>query len=284
MRYLARSGLFRWPLLATLFRQVGAIPVYRRDEGAEHTRRNAETFEKVYELFEAGGCVGIFPEGRSSPAGRVGRLRSGAARMALGVEARNGYALGLQIVPVGITFESRELLMSAVLLRFGTPIAVADYADLHRRAPDAAIRQLTADLQRALQRQTLHIEDRQTGEMAADLAAVLGAVREPAPAAAVDDACVAPGARAPLAKRWLWRLAVSARLAGRARRPWTGASTASSGSTRCSRTHASTSPTRSPRCAGRSSATRTTWGRRGCAAPCRRRPTRPCASGCCACA
>lgn len=203
VHYLARSGLFRWSLLATLFRRLGAVPVYRRDETDDHARRNVDAFGKVFELFEAGGCVGIFPEGRNSPTDRVGPLRSGTARLALGAEARNGYRLGLRIVPVGITFERRELLMSAVLLRFGTPIAAADYAALHRDDPGAAVRRLTDDLQQALRRQTLHIEDRQIGDMAADIAAVLGQVESAHPAAEADDADAPRPSRA---RRWLWRL------------------------------------------------------------------------------
>lgn len=173
IRYLARSGLFRWPVVATLFRQLGAIPIYRRHETGDHASRNVEAFERVFRVFEQGGCVGIFPEGRNSPAQQVGVLRTGAARMALAAEARNRYGLALAIVPVGITFENREFLLTTVLLRFGRPLRVADYAELHRRDPEAAVRTLTGDLQAALRRQALHIEDLQLGELGADLAGVL---------------------------------------------------------------------------------------------------------------
>lgn len=174
IRFLARSGLFRFPLLAAFFRQMGAIPIYRSHETEQAGARNRDVFEKVYELFESGGCVGIFPEGQNSPSDQVAPLRTGAARMALGAEAQNDYALGLTIVPVGINFESRELLTAAVLLQFGSPIRVADYADLHRSDPQAAVAKLTSDLQAALRRQAIHIEDRRTGQLADDLYEVLG--------------------------------------------------------------------------------------------------------------
>lgn len=173
IHYLAGSKLFRWPLLARLFRHLGAIPVYRRAEAPDHATRNVEVFEQVYRLLEAGGCVGIFPEGRNSPSAQVRALRTGTARIALGAEARNGYALGVRIVPVGITFEGREFLMSAVLLSLGEPIRPADYADLHRRDPEGAVRRLTDDLQQALRTQALHIEHRQLGPLVNDLSAIL---------------------------------------------------------------------------------------------------------------
>lgn len=174
IRYLARSGLFRIPLIAAFFRQMGAIPIYRSHETDGAAARNRDVFARVYELFASGGCVGIFPEGQNSPTEQVAPLRSGAARIALGAEADNGYGLGLTIVPVGINFESRELLTAAVLLRFGTPIRVSDYATLHRANPHAAVEQLTADLQAALRKQAVHIEDERAGQLAADVSRILG--------------------------------------------------------------------------------------------------------------
>ncbi|MFO8233215.1 MAG: lysophospholipid acyltransferase family protein [Longimonas sp.] len=173
IHYLARSGLFRIPLVAWFFRQMGAIPIYRSAETRHASARNRTVFNRVYELFESGGCVGIFPEGQNSPTAQVAPLRTGAARMALEAEARNDYALGLSIIPVGINFESRELLTAAVLLHFGAPICVADYGALYRTDPRAAVQQLTADIQAALRTQAVHIEDRQAGQLAEDLSEIL---------------------------------------------------------------------------------------------------------------
>ncbi|WP_070987206.1 1-acyl-sn-glycerol-3-phosphate acyltransferase [Halofilum ochraceum] len=203
IHYLARSGLFRWPVAASLFRQLGAIPIYRAHESNDHATRNAQVFAHVHELLDAGGCVGIFPEGQNSPAGQVGPLRTGAARLALAAEARNDWQLGLRIAPVGITYENHDFLMSAVMLGFAPPIRVDAYADQYQADPDAAIRRLTDDLQLALRRQTLHSEDRKLSELAAELTAV-AAQRpydehrrgNPEP----DDG----NYREPLLKRWLW--------------------------------------------------------------------------------
>ncbi len=174
VHYLARSGLFRPRAMGVLLRSLGAIPVYRRGEAGDHRARNFEAFERVYELFEAGGCVGIFPEGHNSPSGRLGALRSGAARLALGAEARNGYSLGLTIVPVGIVFGAREFLLSSVVLRFAPPIPVAAYADRHRRDPEDAVAALTDELYRALRAATAQAEDRELEVLAGELAAIFG--------------------------------------------------------------------------------------------------------------
>ncbi len=202
IHYLARSGLFRFPLLAALFRTLGAIPIYRRSEVGDHADRNREVFGHVYDLLEKGGCVGVFPEGRNSPRLQVGQLRTGIARIALGAEARQGYELGLVIVPAGVNLEHREFLGSAVLLRFGKPIRVSDYAELHRQDPEQAVLRLTDDVQQALRRQTLHLEDERLARLVDELGDSLqGSLGELAAMPPPQ-----PPRRKRFIKRWLGRL------------------------------------------------------------------------------
>ncbi len=205
INYLARSGLFRFRPLAALYRRLGAVPVYRVAEVPDSIERNAEVFRKVFELLEAGGCVGIFPEGRNSPPTRIGPLRKGAARLALGAESRNDYQLGLVVVPVGVNFENRGFLMSAVLLRFGTPIRVADYAEQYRLDPSAALAALTDHIKSALGQQVLTIEDARLGQMVDQLSAVFGDQL----GRRFETGADRPGQpiKQRFLKRWLWRMA-----------------------------------------------------------------------------
>ncbi|MFO8032189.1 MAG: 1-acyl-sn-glycerol-3-phosphate acyltransferase [Desulfohalobiaceae bacterium] len=173
IHYLAKSEFFRFPFFSTLFKGLGAIPIYKPDRELEHARRNAQAFQQVYEVLQDKGCIGIFPEGRNSPQRQVAELRTGTARMALGAEAENNYQLGVGIVPVGLSFESRELLLSSVLLSFARPIWLADYAELHQERPEEAVRALTNELQQALRREALHVEDLRLGQLVADLSAIL---------------------------------------------------------------------------------------------------------------
>ncbi|SFB77708.1 1-acyl-sn-glycerol-3-phosphate acyltransferases [Marinospirillum celere] len=168
VNYLAKSELFRSPVLARIYTWLGAIPI-RRGKGETAKR---EAFEQVYLRLEEGKCVGIFPEGRNSPHLQLANLRSGTARMALEVEARNNYQLGLQVVPVGINFQNRELFMSSVLLRFGEAVQVADFVQLHRKDPEEAILQLTRHLEQKLRQQANHLEDLRLGQLIEDLGGV----------------------------------------------------------------------------------------------------------------
>jgi len=171
IRYLARSGLFRVPVIAGLFRSLGAIPIYRPQDSADASERNRVTFSRVFEHLDEGGCIGIFPEGRNSSRAGVGQLRKGVARMALGAEARHDFSLGLVIVPVGIIHDRRDLLSSDALLRFGKPIRVAEFREAYATDPEAAVQAMTDRIQRVLRQQALHISDRRFERMINDFEA-----------------------------------------------------------------------------------------------------------------
>ena len=201
INYLARSGLFRFPLLAALFRALGVIPIYRPHEVSNHADRNQDIFAQVYDLFDRDGCLGVFPEGRNSPRGKIGELRKGIARIALGAEARRDWQLGLVIVPAGVNLENRGFLSSAALLRIGRPIRVADYADQYRREPEAAVRALTLDVQTSLRRQALHLENDQVARLVDDLSETLDAATGRIPDLPPPD----PPRPQRFFKRWLGR-------------------------------------------------------------------------------
>jgi 1-acyl-sn-glycerol-3-phosphate acyltransferase len=119
-RFLARGTLWniRWirPLLAL----AGMLPVYRPDDRGPRAAGNASTFAAAHRELAAGGTVAIFPEGTTHDSPRLVKVRTGAARIALG--ARAGGVGGLSIVPVGITFEDKIALRSRVLIHAGPPL------------------------------------------------------------------------------------------------------------------------------------------------------------------
>jgi 1-acyl-sn-glycerol-3-phosphate acyltransferase len=87
-RFLATSGLFRYPVLAGLLRRMGQIPVERA------TSRAAASLAPAAAALHAGEVVVIFPEGGLSADLEPGRGRTGVARLAR--------AAGLPVIPVGL--------------------------------------------------------------------------------------------------------------------------------------------------------------------------------------
>jgi 1-acyl-sn-glycerol-3-phosphate acyltransferase len=156
--FLAKEPLFRMPVIGSLVRAMEAIPVYRRqDEGAD-TARNRETFTLARALLRRGGSIAICPEGTSHSDTKLRPLKTGAARIALGVAAQDP-SLELKIVPAGLYYTAKAAFRSAALLHFGEPLVVEPCAPGADGEPThEAARELSARIERALRDVTLNAE------------------------------------------------------------------------------------------------------------------------------
>jgi glycerol-3-phosphate O-acyltransferase / dihydroxyacetone phosphate acyltransferase len=159
LRPLAKSGLFRHPLIAPLLHLARALPVHRRQDAGGDTAGNAVTFRAVSAALGRGEAILIFPEGISQPEPTLMTLRTGAARLLL--EALG--ASPVTLLPVGLVVsEPGRFRAGRGLVLVGPPVATADCVALHALDPVAAVRALTERLAVALRRQIIEAEDRET--------------------------------------------------------------------------------------------------------------------------
>jgi glycerol-3-phosphate O-acyltransferase / dihydroxyacetone phosphate acyltransferase len=176
--FLAKSTFFKNPVSAAVLRSGNSIPIYRRQDveaGAEAATpeqlaaQNEATFGKCYDHLGAGGTVMIFPEGTSVSERRLRPLKTGAARIALGAEARHDFKLGLRLLPLGINYFDPQRFRSDVLINVAPPIRVADYAEAYRQDPTAAADQLTEDIRRHLEQRLVITKDAAEDELVQQL-------------------------------------------------------------------------------------------------------------------
>jgi len=156
VHYLATATLFRNPLIARFLRACGAIPVYRKEDDPDRADPNAAAFAACFQALARGRLIAIYPEGTTHAEARVQRIKSGAARIALGHEVvRPGE---LSLVPVGLTFEARKSFLGRVLVSFGESIPVAPYLEAYREDRSKAVDALTRAIQRAMEAELVHVE------------------------------------------------------------------------------------------------------------------------------
>ncbi len=181
--FLAKSTLFRLPVIGALVRTLDALPLYRRVDAGEDPQQNRRTFAACRRLLNQGRCIALFPEGLSHSAAKLLPLKTGAARIALGAisvtgndkgkeavratkaageagrTVDEGVGLDLKIVPVGLYYTSKTSFRSEALLRFGEPLKVKPVAlDAEGEPPRAAVRELSARIEAALREVTLNVE------------------------------------------------------------------------------------------------------------------------------
>ncbi|EXJ82212.1 acetyltransferase [Capronia epimyces CBS 606.96] len=82
-----------------------------------------KVYNAVFEELEAGGCIGIFPEGGSHDRPDLLPLKAGVAIMALGAEA-NYPGCGVKIIPIGMNYFHAHKFRSRAVIEFGHPIEV----------------------------------------------------------------------------------------------------------------------------------------------------------------
>src|SRR6185436_8037445 len=140
-----------------LLTRCGVIPINRVKDDPKAMRSVADTFEACYRVLEHGEAIGIFPEGITYDDSQLKEIKSGAARMALELEQRHSGKLGLNIVPVGLTFSAKERYRSEALVHFGEPIRAAQFLVDYEQRRKECIRSLTGEIERRIQGLILHM-------------------------------------------------------------------------------------------------------------------------------
>ena len=183
--FLAKSTLYDNPIGAFLLRTFEILPIYRRIDPDAKSESNAVTFDNCFELLRRGRCIAIFPEGISHDEPQLQKIKTGAARIALGAvgeipdsrfqisdseEIQNPKSKlqneiseikrdGLKIVPVGLYYTSKTSFRSEALIRYGEIFEVEPVAlDAHGEPPREAVVQLTAKIEKSLRDVTLNLE------------------------------------------------------------------------------------------------------------------------------
>jgi glycerol-3-phosphate O-acyltransferase / dihydroxyacetone phosphate acyltransferase len=160
VHFAAKDSLFSGRIMRAILRGLGAVPIKRREDrdgdaaakpdGGATPVDNHSAFAAMFDVLGRGDAIGIFPEGLSHDESQLSRLKTGAARLALG--AAHQTARPIAIVPCGLTFIHPKRFRSRVLVQYGPPLtittAIADTPDEVRTVTDeigAGLRRLTVN-------------------------------------------------------------------------------------------------------------------------------------------
>jgi 1-acyl-sn-glycerol-3-phosphate acyltransferase len=147
VHFVASVKLFRAGWSAWLLSRCGVIPLNRKQDDPTKMATVAQTFEQCFAVLEGNGAVCLFPEGVTYEDARLKAIKSGAARLSLEIENRHHAALGLVIVPVGLTYSAKERLRSRALVQFGEPLTVAAFLEGYEADPRVCVRRLSAAIE-----------------------------------------------------------------------------------------------------------------------------------------
>jgi glycerol-3-phosphate O-acyltransferase/dihydroxyacetone phosphate acyltransferase len=169
VHFAAKDSLFKGRIMRALLKGLGAVPVARKDErdggqvatgperdAKERSSTNDAAFASMFAVLAGGGTIGIFPEGLSHDESQLSKLKTGAARLALGgatnIQGR------VTIVPCGLTFIHPKRFRSRVLVQYGPPIVIEPGRGTEKETVNA----VTENISTALRRLTINAPDWET--------------------------------------------------------------------------------------------------------------------------
>jgi glycerol-3-phosphate O-acyltransferase / dihydroxyacetone phosphate acyltransferase len=163
--FIAKSTLFGSGIRNWILSRMNLIPIFRREDTGSQGVSNEETFRQCFAYLAQKKTLLIFPEGTSFNERRLRPLKTGAARLALGAEARAHFKAGVRILPIGLNYSDPTRFRSDLFVNIGQPIRAAEYAEAYRQDPVAAAQALTEQIRSRLEGLIIHTSTEEEDEL-----------------------------------------------------------------------------------------------------------------------
>jgi len=154
--FLSRAAVFKNKNAAKFLSSLNMLPVYRIRDGISTIENNLPIFEKCFEFLQQKKAIEIFAEGEHHLDRRILPLKKGFARIISGT-LKKYPDLQIQIIPVGINFDSHLSFPGSVSIYYGKPICANDYVDI--KNPDLRFSKIIKVVEDAMKKLTLHVDD-----------------------------------------------------------------------------------------------------------------------------
>jgi 1-acyl-sn-glycerol-3-phosphate acyltransferase len=156
IHFLSRASAFKNKLVAKFLMSVKMIPVYRKRDRVNTIEKNKTTFSKSVELMRARKTLYVAAEGSHNLQRRVRELKKGFVYIIL--DTFNKYPeLDIQIVPIGLNYDSVQNYPSSVSVYYGKSISAKDY--YHKNDAETTTNELLEVVRNSMKNLTIHVED-----------------------------------------------------------------------------------------------------------------------------
>lgn len=125
IHFLTRSDVFKW-WSKPIMKLVNMMPIYRIRDGYASLTQNEAIFKTCEELFRRKKSILIFAEGNHGEDHYLRPLSKGAGRLAL--NSHQVIDKALKVLPVGLNYFNHTMPNSKLIITFGVPIQVSDFA------------------------------------------------------------------------------------------------------------------------------------------------------------
>lgn len=163
--FLAGGFMFKNKFIASILRGLNMVAIHRAQDNPGMLSNNDDVFKDCYKKLSDKGAIMIFPEGTSEMERRLRKIKTGAARIALGAEKENNYDLSVMILPVGLNYSKSSRFRSEMFINIGTPISVLDYKAAHQKDEFHAVQELTQNIENKIRDLIVTIDEHEYDEL-----------------------------------------------------------------------------------------------------------------------
>ena len=156
--FLAKGSMFSNKLIAGILSKLNMIPIYRAQDDPKMLGKNKEVFKGCYQKLSDKGVIMIFPEGTSENERKLRKIKTGAARIALGAAKANGYNLNVKILPVGLNYTKSSRFRSEIFIEFAPFISSEDYIENYKNDEIKTTKMLTNDIEKSIKNLIIDID------------------------------------------------------------------------------------------------------------------------------
>ncbi len=159
--WLARADIFgKSKVTDTILKFLKIMPVYRLRDGKENLEKNEKTFADSIKVLENNFALALFPEAAHSFKRQMLIHKKAVPRIVFMAEEKTGFGLDIQIIPTGIYYSHYWKFDRTLIVNFGDPIAVQDYADKYHDNQNTATNDLKAEIYKAVLPLTININSK----------------------------------------------------------------------------------------------------------------------------
>lgn len=160
--FFARADIFRKKLMRKILIFLKIAPLFRIRDGRETMQQNTESFDLATGILTRRNSIGIFPEGTHNDREQLIPLKKGMARMVLQAEKMHGFQLGVNVVPVSITYVDYIRPRSEVHVHLGKPLQFAYLKELYENNPSQALLKFNEQFEEALKSIVIHVDSEES--------------------------------------------------------------------------------------------------------------------------
>ena len=154
--FLTKAAVFKNNKIAKLLNSINMLPVYRVRDGLNTIGKNLAIFDKCFEILKKQKALEIFAEGEHHIERRIIPLKKGFGRIILGTLQKYP-DVEIQIIPVGINFDSHLVYPCSATIFYGKPIIANNFINVKNH--DSKFSELISVVSKGMKQLTLHVDD-----------------------------------------------------------------------------------------------------------------------------